>query len=98
MTSSSDKKVDKKVELKADDVVWREVGDELIVLELATSTYLTLNGTAKHLWLTLADGATFDELVDSLAGRYRISDEQARTDATSFLEALTARDLIVPDP
>jgi hypothetical protein len=93
MTSS----LSKKVALKSDEVVWREVGDELVVLELATSTYLTLNGTAKYLWLTLSDGATLDELADSLVGRYRITDEQARTDATSFLEALTARGLIDPD-
>jgi hypothetical protein len=87
----------KKAALKADEVVWREVGDELVVLELATSTYLTLNGTAKYLWLALADGATIDELVESLVGRYQITVEQARVDATSFLEALTARDLIDPD-
>jgi len=90
MTSS----LDKKMVLKADEVVWREVGDELVVLELGTSTYLTLNGTAKYLWLTLAEGATVGELVKSLAARYGISDEQARIDASSFINALTARGLI----
>ena len=49
---------EEKLQLKAEDVVWREVGDELVVLELSTSTYLTLNGTAKQIWERLASGAT----------------------------------------
>ena len=86
---------DKKVQLKAEDVVWREVDDELVVLELSTSTYLTLNGAAKHLWETLADGATIEQLVESLVERYQIPAEQARSDTESFLAALADRALLV---
>jgi hypothetical protein len=86
-----------KLQLKVDDVVWREVGDELVVLELTTSTYLTLNGAAKHLWITLVDGATFGQLAASLEERYQIPPERATTDAEAFLSALTDRQLIVPD-
>ena len=86
---------EEKIQIKVDEVVWREVGEEMVVLELATSTYLTLNGAAKHLWERLASGATFDELVDVLADRYRISAVQARDDAESFLSALSERDLLV---
>jgi hypothetical protein len=85
---------DEKLQLKVDDVVWREVGDELVVLELATSTYLTLNGTAKHLWVSLSGGSTADELTEMLAERYEISIEQARSDTESFLAALADRELL----
>jgi hypothetical protein len=84
-----------KLQLKVDDVVWREVEDDLVVLELSTSTYLNLNGSAKHLWETLANGATSDSLVESLVTRYEISDVQARADTEEFLAALTARGLVV---
>jgi hypothetical protein len=85
---------DEELLIKVDEVVWREVGDELVVLELSTSTYLTLNGTAKYLWSTLADGATTGQLVKALAEKYQIPLEQARTDTESFLTALTDRGLI----
>ncbi|HZM56677.1 MAG TPA: PqqD family protein [Acidimicrobiales bacterium] len=88
---------DEKLQLKVDDVVWREVGDELVVLELSTSTYLTLNGTAKYLWESLADGATLDRLIEMLVERYQISNHQARSDTESFLSALADRELIVHD-
>jgi Coenzyme PQQ synthesis protein D (PqqD) len=82
------------LQLKVDDVVWRDVGDELVVLELSTSTYLTLNGTAKHLWESLAAGATVAELVEMLAERYEITPERAQADAESFVTELTNRDLL----
>jgi hypothetical protein len=84
----------RKLQLKVDDVVWREVEDELVVLELSTSTYVTLNGSAKFLWETLADGSTLDKLVSSLVGRYSISPEQARSDIEAFIAALDERELI----
>lgn len=85
----------KKVQIKVDDVVWREVGDELVVLELSSSTYLNLNGAAKHLWLELAYGATVGELVDSLTERYGIASDQALADSETFLASLSDRDLII---
>ena len=86
---------EEKLQLRADDVVWRDVGDELVILELSTSTYLTLNGTAKHIWESLIDGTNIDALVEMLVERYRITAEQAKADAESFLSALAERDLLV---
>jgi hypothetical protein len=86
-----------KLHLKVDEVVWREVEEELIVLELSSTTYLSLNGSAKQLWLRLADGATSEELATMLTDLYQISPEQARTDAESFLSNLTDRKLIDRD-
>jgi hypothetical protein len=83
--------------LRVDDVVWREVGDDLVVLELSTSTYLTLNGSAKQLWIGLADGGTVAGLVERLTALYGISDEQASSDTEAFLAALAERKLLVFD-
>src|ERR1700722_18767383 len=85
---------DEKLYLKSDDVVWREAGDELVVLELSTTTYLTLNGTAKQLWLGLVHGSTVEELVSTLIEKYGISSEQAQSDTESFVAELADRELI----
>ena len=89
--------VDKTLHLKVDDVVWRKIGEELVVLELSTSTYLTLNIAAAHLWVVLADGATVGELVDSLCNKYGISPEKSRNDVDAFLCALRERELVILD-
>ena len=83
--------------LRVDDVVWREVGEDLVVLELSTSTYLTLNGSAKQLWIGLAEGGTVPGLVERLTSLYGISDEQASSDTEAFLAALAERKLLAFD-
>ena len=88
---------DHKLQLKVDDVVSREVEDELVILELSTSTYMTLNGSGKYLWERLVDGSTLDDLVSSLVDRYSITSEQARADVESFVAELDDRELIAHD-
>jgi Coenzyme PQQ synthesis protein D (PqqD) len=85
---------DEKITLRAEDVVWREVADELVVLELTTSTYLTLNGTAKRIWEGLSSGTTVDELVAMVSDHYGVPLDTARSDVESFLEALDERSLL----
>jgi hypothetical protein len=87
-----------KLQLKFDDVVWREVDDQVIVLELETSTYLTLNGTAKPLWEALAGGITFGALVELLTDSYQVTPEQATCDTENFLTNLTSRNLLQRQP
>ncbi len=80
--------------LREDDAVWHEVGDEVIVLELTTTTYLTLNGTGKRIWLQLVSGATVGQLVDVLVQEYQIGVERAAADVEAFLSTLSDRNLI----
>ena len=84
------------IALDADAVVWREVGDEIVVLEIATAVYLTLNGTARPLWLLLADGATRDDLAAALVAEYGIAFDRAAADVDDFLAALATRSLLRP--
>jgi len=80
--------------LNLDAVVWREVGDELLILELDTATYLTVNGSARLLWSRLEEGATLADLVDCLVVRYGISQDQAHLDVGEFLSDLEGRSLV----
>ncbi len=85
------------LKIRFDDVVWRSVDDELVIFELSTTNYLSLNGTARELWLGLSDGASEDDLVTLLKEKYQIPHEQARTDAKLFLSDLLDRGLLVDE-
>jgi Coenzyme PQQ synthesis protein D (PqqD) len=87
---------DRRLRINSEDVVWREVGDELVVLHMKTTTYLTINGSGRTLWDRLVDGATLDELVAALVERYGIGTEQAKQDVHGFVESLTACSLLDP--
>lgn len=85
---------DQRLILRLDDLVWREVQDEVVVLEVTTATYLTLNSSAKLLWLSLSGGATVTELASALVDRFGISDVQAEKDVREFLDVLEDRSLL----
>lgn len=80
--------------LRTDDLTWREVGDELVVLKLSTGTYLTLNTVGRELWQQLEDGTTGDELAKGLVDRYGITTGQAAEDVAAFVTDLRNRELL----
>jgi hypothetical protein len=83
-----------RLRLRAEDVSWREVGDEAVVLESATGTYLTLNASGKLLWQALERGATEGEMVTMLVEQYGIGEELAAADVGTFLDRLRERQLV----
>jgi len=80
--------------IRDNDLTWREIDEEVIVLDLVSSKYLSLNGTGALLWKRLATGAEDDQLVDLLTERFGIAREVAETDVAAFLDHCTALGLV----
>lgn len=80
--------------IDAERAVWREIGEEVVILDVPTSTYLNLNGSARLLWKRLSGGATPAELTAELVATYGIPEVQAAKDVQSFLDALRERLLL----
>jgi hypothetical protein len=72
--------------VRAADLSWQQVDDELVILDLTTSRYLSLNGTAARLWGRLVDGAGVDELTAYVGDEFGVPDDEARADVVAFLE------------
>ena len=83
------------LKLDEDRAVWREVGDEIVVLDVQTATYLNLNGSAGVLWKRLGGGATPTELVAELVAAYAVPEARASKDVEDFLHALRDRSLLL---
>lgn len=86
-----------RVRLRTDEISWREVGDEAVVLESATGIYLTLNASGMLLWKALVAGATPTEMTAMLVERYGIDGDEAAADVASYLDWLRARRLVEAD-
>lgn len=82
--------------LDSERAVWRQVGDEIVILDVPTATYLTLNSSAVTLWKNLEEGATPADLAADLVATYGITTDKAAKDVQRFLEALQERCLILP--
>lgn len=81
-------------QLRDSDVTWREIDGELVILDLASSTYLTTNRTGTVLMELLVEQRTIDELVDRLVASFDVSHDVAATDTHGFLQALADHGLL----
>jgi hypothetical protein len=70
-----------------DHVMAREVGEELVILDLASGTYFGLDPIGTRMWQLLGHGLTLGEAAETMTSEYEV--DQARLEAD--LQALTAR-------
>jgi hypothetical protein len=87
---------DQVLRIDTDRAVWREIADEVVILDVPTTTYLNLNKSARVLWRRLDRGATPTELAAELVAFYGIPQDEAANDVQDFLDALRVRSLLAP--
>ena len=81
-----------------DSVLHREVGGEVVILDVERELLHGLQESAVFLWRTIvADAPTRQELVQRLVARYGIEEERAAADVDRFLDELVAAGLIEPE-
>jgi hypothetical protein len=83
-----------RVRARRNDLAWRRAGDEVVVLDLATSTYRALNATGTLLWEQLTDWASTDDLIAVLVHSYGITSTAASRDVARFLDDCTEAGLL----
>jgi predicted anti-sigma-YlaC factor YlaD len=85
---------DGRIRLREDRLEWRAVGEEIVALDIADSTYLAVGAVGAALWPLLAEGTTLDALVDAAVARFEVDEATARPDIEAFLDQLAERDLL----
>lgn len=84
--------------VRRDGVLWRQLDDQILILDVSASRYLRLNGSGATLWRALAAPRTQEELVDELLRRYDVSRADASGDVDEFLARLGRHGLLENRP
>ena len=82
------------IRLRTEGLTWREIDDELVVLDVVRSNYLATNEAGRLLWDSLASGTTRDELVRELSDAFELEPKTASADVDRFLAELRAQSLL----
>lgn len=80
--------------LRQEELVWRTVEDETVILDLRKSNYFALNASAGFLWQRLEDGSSESELVDTLVGAFDLDEAAAIVDVREFITGCVGRGLV----
>lgn len=79
----------------SDDVVAREVGGELVLLDLASGTYFGLNEVGGRIWQVLAQGAvTLAEVAAQIMSEFDVGADQVEADLLALADELSERKLL----
>jgi hypothetical protein len=79
----------------AADVLFRQLGGEAVLLNLATGSYFGLNEVGARIWALLGAGETLRASLATLSAEYDASAEQLRADLLALVDELVANGLLV---
>jgi hypothetical protein len=78
-------------------VMTRRVGDEVVVLDLATGTYFGLDPVGARMWELMAEGQTLGEICERMLQEYEVTREELERDTLRLAEELQEQGLIQVD-
>ncbi len=74
------------------------IDGEVIVIDLATGTYFSLQGGAADVWALIAAGNSTSEMISALAAAYREDAASIESVLEPFLSELQAESLVTVSP
>ncbi len=78
-------------------VMSRLVGDETVLLDLASGIYFGLDGVGKRIWESVAEGRSLEETATVVTAEFEVDDARAQEDVIEFASELMERGLLVPE-
>ncbi len=77
-----------------DDVTWRDVSGEMVVLKLSSGEYYTFNEQGRITWLALSEGKSVEQAVRMIVDEYDVGSDKAREDVEAFVVGLMEQELL----
>lgn len=76
------------------EILWKLIEDKVVLLDMDEGRAIMLNEVGSHIWTTLANQKTKDELVQDVVTVFDIDEDTAKKDVFSFLNEMIKKDLI----
>jgi len=78
----------------SDEVLAQEVGDEVVLLDLAGERYFGLDPVGTRIWTLLPDAANLGVVLDCLCEEFDAPRERIETDLLALIAALSEAGLV----
>jgi hypothetical protein len=75
-------------------VMARRVGEETVILDLASGTYFGLDAVGARIWQLMGEGKTLAEICEAIFAEYEVSREDTERDLLELVRELNAQGLI----
>ena len=75
-------------------VMARQVGQETVILDLASGTYFGLDPVGARIWQLMVEGKTLAEVCEAMLAEYDVTAEKIELDVLALTQELSAKQLI----
>jgi hypothetical protein len=80
---------------RGEEYLYNDVDNEIVMMNINTGLYVTLNDTGRSIWNSLDEPKSIDAIVNELAAAYEVSKAQCETDILDFIQLLLDRKMLV---
>jgi predicted RND superfamily exporter protein len=80
-----------------DDVMFRVLGDEAVLLNLATGTYFGLDDVGTRMWQLISEHGSMDKVIEIMLDEYEVEERQLRDDLAKLINQLSEKGLVKAD-
>jgi hypothetical protein len=80
-----------------DDVVFRILGDEAVILNLASGTYFGLDTVGTRMWQLVSEHGSTDKVVETMLEEYEVEETKLRNDLGDLIQQLCEKGLVESD-
>jgi Coenzyme PQQ synthesis protein D (PqqD) len=82
-----------KIEI-SEEVVWREFGGEIVILDLASQHYFGLTGSGNDMWQLIAEHGSSDKVIEQLLAKYDVDPANLKADFQTLVDELVAKGML----
>ena len=81
----------------SDDVVFRDLAGEAVILNLAKGTYFGLDSVGTRIWHLMSEHGSTEEVMKALLAEYEVEEGRLRQDLDNLIRQLIDKGLVRTD-
>jgi hypothetical protein len=79
------------------EYLWKEIGDQVVVLHFESGRYFSLNASGSCIWKSLLENQTSDEIAAGLCAAFEVDEKTAREDLLVMTENFLQKKFLIAD-
>jgi hypothetical protein len=79
------------------DYTWKEVGEKVVILNLESGRYFSLNSTGSVIWTAIMERLSLDETVARLCLAFDVDEATGRQDVETLIQEFLDKGMVVAD-
>jgi hypothetical protein len=87
--------INKYISIKADNIAYRIIDGEAVIVDLKTSTFHTLNPVGSFIWEELDGQNTLKDIAEKLSQEFEVDLETSENDCVDFINDLLDKDMVI---